>query len=224
MIDVIVPIRNEIQAVLNTVRVLSEKEGEIRAIFIDGHSLDGTYEILQRECGHVDNFLVTRQKDLSKGKGGALREGVELSRGDIIVFLDGDIESLRSEWIDKLVDPIEEGRAQITKGNFDYEGEDFVTECVARPLLRALFPEVDFNRPIEGEMAFSRDALEDLEILPGFQAESGLVIDISLGDFRTEEVHLGKKVHGERKGASLKKLADEVHEAILKKGLEKGRI
>lgn len=98
-----------------------------------------------------------------------------------------------------------------------------MTQLIVEPLMGSLFPEVDFERPIEGEIAFSRDAIESLEILPGFQEMSGLVIDIAVRDFNVEEVYLGKKIHGERKGEALKKLADEVHEAILKKGLEYSR-
>ncbi len=52
------------------------------------------------------------------GKGGALKKGIDESRGEIIVFLDADLIGLKPKHIEALVKPVMEGDVGMTVGIF----------------------------------------------------------------------------------------------------------
>jgi len=56
------------------------------------------------------------EMDPLRGKGYCMASGLELSTGDIIVFLDADIVNLTHSHIDKLISPIRDGNANMVMG------------------------------------------------------------------------------------------------------------
>jgi 2-phospho-L-lactate transferase/gluconeogenesis factor (CofD/UPF0052 family) len=97
MVSIVVPALNEEATVAETLRRLTamdfgpfELGREI--IFVDGESTDRTFEI----ASNVAGVRAYRLKDC-KGRGAALRFGVEKSRGDIVVFFPADLEYLESD-------------------------------------------------------------------------------------------------------------------------------
>lgn len=67
-------------------------------LVVDGHSVDGTREIAEEHGARV-------VLDNRKGKGDAIRTGIQEARGDVIVFVDADC-SHNPHDIPALVDPI----------------------------------------------------------------------------------------------------------------------
>jgi glycosyltransferase involved in cell wall biosynthesis len=72
-------------------------------LIVDGHSTDGTVEVAKLVCSRV---RVVFQR--GRGKGDALKQGVEEAVGDIIVTLDADGETDPEE-IREFVQPLLEG-------------------------------------------------------------------------------------------------------------------
>jgi len=70
---------------------------------VDGHSTDGTRELAASLGARV-------VLDNGRGKGAALRQAIEIVRGDILVFIDAD-GSHDPQDIPKMVDPIARGEA-----------------------------------------------------------------------------------------------------------------
>jgi len=139
-VTVIIPSKNEgdgIREVIKTVKLFC---GEI--IVIDGHSTDNTKKIAQDE--KVTFFL-----DNKKGKGDAVRIGLEKAKNDIIVIFDAD-GSPNPHDIPDLIKPILQNKADFViasrrkGGSFDFTmslngiirtmGSDFLTYLVNKRL------------------------------------------------------------------------------------------
>ena len=99
-ISIIIPTLNEAGCIEKT---LSEIPGGLadEIIIVDGHSLDGTAELV-RQLG----YKVIMQR--SRGFGGGFSEGIEVATGDIIILMNAD-GSMDPEDIPKLVGKIKEG-------------------------------------------------------------------------------------------------------------------
>lgn len=85
-----------------------------QVVVINDGSTDSTGHIINSLSESLDitciNLLANR------GKGYSMASGLELSTGDIIVFLDADIVNLTHDHIDKLVSPIVDGSADMVLG------------------------------------------------------------------------------------------------------------
>lgn len=113
-ISVIVPTRNE-EANLRPVLELAAAYAD-ELLVVDGHSTDATREIAAAMGARV--IL-----DDGRGKGAAIRRGIQESTGDILVFIDGD-GSHDPRDIPALVAPILAGEADHVSGSRMLGGSD----------------------------------------------------------------------------------------------------
>ncbi|MDO8282433.1 MAG: glycosyltransferase family 2 protein [Thermodesulfovibrionia bacterium] len=105
-VTVIVPALNEeatIRQVLNDVRNYADE-----LLVIDGNSIDQTRQI-------AEDMGVTVICDNGRGKGAALRQGLQVASHPIVVFIDADGSHEASD-IPKLIEPIRNGQADIVIG------------------------------------------------------------------------------------------------------------
>ena len=113
--------------------------------------------------------------------------GLAESNGDIVVFLDADVENFGSHFVTGLLGPLLRlPETMLVKGCYrrplgdSPTGGGRVTELVARPVLSLLFPELSgVVQPLAGEVAVRREALEGIELADGYGVELGMLIDIS---------------------------------------------
>ncbi len=115
LLSVIIPVYNE-QATIGqvvekvcTVEIPIEKE----IIIVDDGSTDGTAQIIDSVKDRVKE-IHTGSKNL--GKGAAVRIGIGLSSGDIILIQDADLELDPNEY-SKLLEPIISGRSSVVFGS-----------------------------------------------------------------------------------------------------------
>ena len=161
------------------------------------------------------------------GKGGAMRAGVDVAAGDIIVFLDGDVANMRPDYLPRLVGPLLlDPEVMLVKGHYDrsFEGAATgggrVTELAARPILALLFPELAAVRqPLAGETALRREVIESCGLDNGYRVEIGLLIDVwrTWGIAAIAEVDLGLRIHRNRPLSQLGPMAAEVIAAALER-------
>ena len=115
--SVIVPARNEagnIRAALDRIPTLG-KQTEI--IFVEGHSEDDTWEVLEREISaYAGPHQVSCCRQPGKGKWDAVFTGFAKARGDIVVIQDGDLTA-PPEDLPKFYDAIAEGKAEFANGS-----------------------------------------------------------------------------------------------------------
>ncbi|HVC15238.1 MAG TPA: glucosyl-3-phosphoglycerate synthase [Acidimicrobiales bacterium] len=165
------------------------------------------------------------------GKGGAMRAALEASAGDVLVFLDGDVENTTDAFVTSLLGPLfrDAGDVALVKGYYQRPigdtpaGGGRVTELVAKPLLEVLFPEHPGLRsvlqPLAGETAAPRRVLEKVGFAPGYGVEIGLLVDVvaRFGTGAVAQVDLGVRVHRNRTLDELRPQAAEVLRAALER-------
>ncbi len=153
------------------------------------------------------------------GKGEAMR--LARGRGDVVVFLDGDVRNFSSHFVTGLLGPLLcwPGTVLVKACYARPDGTlatggGRVTELVAKPLLSLLFPELaGFEQPLAGETALRGFVLDELELDGGYGIEMGLLVDAvkRYGACRLAQVDLGSRVHRNR---SLEELAPEARQVI----------
>jgi glycosyltransferase involved in cell wall biosynthesis len=112
-ISVVVPVYNErgtVALLLERVReALRGREAEI--VVVDDGSTDGTREVLRRIEG-----IRLIEHERNQGKGAALRTGFAAATGEVVIVQDADLEYDPREY-PKLLEPIEDGRADVVYGS-----------------------------------------------------------------------------------------------------------
>ena len=115
LLTVIVPAFNERNTVGEAVRRLREAPLDIEReiIIVDDGSDDGTLEILRRLS---DSTVRVITHPHNRGKGAAVRRGIDEARGDLIVVQDADLEYDPRD-LARLLRPLQEGQARVVYGS-----------------------------------------------------------------------------------------------------------
>ncbi len=161
------------------------------------------------------------------GKGEAMWKSLAASHGDLVVWCDADLRDFDPRFVSGLVGPLlADAEIAFVKGCYrrDLDGRPGeggrVTELVARPLVRLLFPDLArFAQPLAGECAGRRTVLERLPFAPGYGVDLALLIDVaaSVGIDAMAQVDLGWRSHRNR---PLRELSAQA-EAVLAAGLHR---
>lgn len=159
MISVIIPFHNEKENLPILVDLLMEKlKGkEYEIVLVDDGSTD-KFQILNLKS-QINIKLVKHKKKL--GKGQALNTGIENSKGDVIVFMDADLQD-DPEDLPKFLNKIEEGYDFVNGIRKKREDSNLVKfySKIARGFLQIFLhsPYIDINC---GFKAFKRKVLKD---------------------------------------------------------------
>lgn len=115
LLTVIIPVYNEKSTIAEVIKKVSaiKLPLEIEIIVIDDGSNDGTTETLQAQMGGKIVFYFT---PVNVGKGAAIRIGLKLAKGDIILIQDADLEYDPNDY-QKLLKPILEGQIKVVYGS-----------------------------------------------------------------------------------------------------------
>jgi glucosyl-3-phosphoglycerate synthase len=226
-VSVCIPARDEAATIAGVVAPIVDLLcGEHRLVsevlVADDGSVDGT--------GAIAAALGARvvRRTGRPGKGAAMAEAARLATGDVVVFLDADVRNFGTHFVTDLLEPLLlDDSVVLVKGAYRRPGDGGpaeggrVTELLARPLLRRLFPELAFLRqPLAGEVAVRRNVLESLVLEPGYGVEMGMLLDVAAryGAASVAQVDLGERVHRNRPLVELAGQADEVLAAVLDRG------
>lgn len=116
-LSVIVPVfneRNTVVEVLRRMRTVELADGiEREIIVVDDGSDDGTRDVLQ-QLGDSTVRIVMHKGN--RGKGAAVRTGLELASGDYVLIQDADLEYDPEDW-PRLIAPVMRGRARVVYGS-----------------------------------------------------------------------------------------------------------
>ncbi|HUT63063.1 MAG TPA: glycosyltransferase family 2 protein [Anaerolineae bacterium] len=114
-ISIIMPAFNEgthiFENISTTCKILYEAGMSAEIVAVDDGSYDNTLEEIERAAKLFDRIVVARNP-YNMGKGMALRTGFDYSSGDIIVFLDADLD-LHPSQIQRLINMLEDGSHDI---------------------------------------------------------------------------------------------------------------
>lgn len=121
LLSIVVPAYNEsntIHLILDKVKSVDLISGyQKEVIIVDDCSSDNTYDVVQKylESNKDLNIKLIRH-DFNKGKGAALRTGIECADGDVTVIQDADLEYDPNEY-NILLEPFIKGVADVVYGS-----------------------------------------------------------------------------------------------------------
>ncbi|HEY2429538.1 MAG TPA: glycosyltransferase family 2 protein [Acidimicrobiales bacterium] len=115
LLSVIVPVFNERTTLTEIVRRMRAVDlpMEREIIVVDDGSSDGTDKVLS---AIEDSTVRVLRHAHNQGKGAAVRSGLAVARGDLVLVQDADLEYDPEDW-PKLLAPILRGRADIVYGS-----------------------------------------------------------------------------------------------------------
>lgn len=110
-LSVVLPVYNEEESLELQHRAVTEAVKKLKRtyeiIFVDDGSVDSSYEILKSISAKDKNVKLVRFRR-NFGQTAAMAAGIDHSRGEVIVFMDSDLQN-EPEDIGKLLEKIEEG-------------------------------------------------------------------------------------------------------------------
>ena len=115
LLTVIVPVFNERTTVTEIIRRMRAVDlpMDLEIIVVDDGSTDGTEKAL---AAMEDSTVRVLRHASNAGKGAAIRTGLEVARGDLVLIQDADLEYDPEDW-PKLLRPIIRGRADVVYGS-----------------------------------------------------------------------------------------------------------
>lgn len=236
-ISVVLPTLNEEATIRKVVRAIRSRLVERfplvdELIVIDSDSDDRTREIAAAEGVPVHiHQRVLEECGANRGKGEAMWKSLQVTTGDLIIWVDTDIANIHPKFVYGIVGPLlRHPRLQFVKAfyqrplHFGQElqasGGGRVTELTARPILNLFFPELSgMVQPLSGEQGGRRALLEQLPFFTGYGVETGLLIDAvqRVGIGAIAQVDMRQRIHRNQSLYSLSKMSFEILQVALKR-------
>ncbi|HVC68517.1 MAG TPA: glycosyltransferase family 2 protein [Acidimicrobiales bacterium] len=115
LLSVIVPVYNERVTVAEIIRRIRAVDVpvDVEVIVVDDGSSDGTDKVLS---ALADSTVRVLTHPVNQGKGAAIRTGMGVARGDLLLIQDADLEYDPEDW-PRLLQPILRGKARVVYGS-----------------------------------------------------------------------------------------------------------
>jgi glucosyl-3-phosphoglycerate synthase len=239
-VSVVLPALNEERTVAGVVSACAELGGELvdEIVVLDGGSSDDTAR-LAAEAGarvHRDEAVLP-EAGAPSGKGDALWRSLAVTSGDLVCFLDADVENAHPDFVVGLLAPLlHDADVQLVKAFYErpvrVAGEDQasgggrVTELCARPVLNLFWPELaGLVQPLSGEYAGRRRLFEALPFFTGYGVELGLLVDTlrHAGADAIAQVDVHERVHANQPLEALGRMAFAILQVAVRRLVDDGR-
>jgi glycosyltransferase involved in cell wall biosynthesis len=113
-LTVIIPVYNEVGTIAEVLARVQATGLADEIIIVDDGSSDGTWSLLQPLIG--DPALRVVRHGVNRGKGAAVKTGIDLATQDLILIQDADLEYDPQDYA-RLLAPIESGQADVVYGS-----------------------------------------------------------------------------------------------------------
>jgi glucosyl-3-phosphoglycerate synthase len=173
-----------------------------------------------------------------RGKGENLWKALHAASGDLICYIDGDLEDFQPYFINGLLGPL------ITRRDVDYVKAYYerplsfgdgghpatgarVSEILVRPLLSLFYPELSgILQPLAGEYAARRETLESLTFPTGYGVEIAHLIDLHASGRagRIAQTDLVRRTHRNRSEQELGAMAFAILKVVMRRLARDGRL
>lgn len=208
-VSLCIPARNEAGTIGAIVDLLVGHPLLDEIVVVDDHSDDDTAAVAEGAGARVVRAADTLTGyGTGPGKGQALWKAVACSTGDLLAFVDADLEDFSLHYVSGLLGPLlVDEEIGFVKAYYERPGDGHprgggrVTELMARPILHVLFPHLaDVVQPLAGEFAGRRSVFEQLPFVDGYGVDIALLIDVAqtFGMRAVAQVDLGIRLHRNR--------------------------
>ena len=193
LLSVVIPAFDEAATVGRLVERVRAEGTNKEIIVVDDGSADGTGAIL--DALEAQGLITLLRHETNRGKGAAVRTGVERANGDIVVIQDADLEYDPEDY-GRLIAPIVRGEADVVIGSRFAGGEPhrvlYYWHAVGNRMLTILSNMVTNLNLTDMECclkAFRREVLASIEIRErGFGMEPEVIAKVARGGWRVYEV------------------------------------
>ena len=202
--SLIIPIYNEESTLPTLLKKLKELTNNIEIIIIDDGSDDNTNSILNKD----KNFIHLRNKN-NKGKGFAIKRGVEAANNEYIILMDGDLE-IDFECIPRLINRFENNNYDVLVGirwnklsNYKYD-----INTLGNYFINGLF-NIIYNTRLNDVLCctkiLNKNVIKSLDIQSnGFSIEIETMAKLILNDFTIDQLHINYNRRSIEDGKKLK--------------------
>ena len=138
-LSIIMPVFNERDTIKEILRVVKDIPIDKEIIIVDDFSTDGTRELLKSDP-ELDSGLNPKSEikmiyhNENRGKGTAIRTGLQYATGDVVIIQDADLEYNPWEYL-KLIEPIERGLSSVVYGSRFEKGKFVAKSYLANKVL-----------------------------------------------------------------------------------------
>lgn len=115
LVSVVVPARNEAGNVPRILAEVPEMGAGTEIIFVEGHSTDDTWSVIEREIAKYPNRRCQLLRQTGKGKGDAVRLGFAAAHGDVLMILDADLTVPPAD-LPRFYDALRTGKGEFVNG------------------------------------------------------------------------------------------------------------
>ncbi|MEJ5239889.1 MAG: glycosyltransferase family 2 protein [Anaerolineales bacterium] len=207
-LSVIIPVYNEVASIEEIIRRVQATNLAFEIVIVDDGSTDGTREVLQRLDGQGQVRVLLHEKN--RGKGAAIRTGLQAARGDVLLIQDADLEYDPRDY-PLLLRPIEEGVADVVYGSRFLGGPRRVVmfwHMVANKLL-TMMTNVLYNTILSdmetGYKVFRREVIENMPLRANrFDFEPEFTAKVLKRNYRIFEVPISFNPRDYSQGKKIK--------------------
>jgi glycosyltransferase involved in cell wall biosynthesis len=192
-ISVIIPAYNSSADIAATVAAAKTMAGVTQVLVVDDGSQDDTAQLAQTAGGEV---LIL---PCNQGKGGALRRGIGLATGDLLLFLDADLGESAAQ-AEALIGPVAQAQVAMTIADFVSSEAETPRDKGGFGLLLGLAAKgiqavcgLEMKSPLSGQRCLSRQLAEQVGIADRFGVETSLTIEVARRGGRILEIPLPLK-------------------------------
>lgn len=177
-ISAIIPAYNEEKTVGEIIDVLRKVDIINEIIVVSDGSEDKTAQVARE---HKATVIELPQ---NMGKGAAIKNGLEASKGEVLLFLDADLIGLREIHIKKLIEPVIKDECDMSVGVF-------AKGRASTDLAQILTPQ------LSGQRAVKRSIIEKIEKieLTGYGIEVALTRYAKKHNIKVKEIKLDNMTH-----------------------------
>ena len=183
-------------------------------IFVNDGSTDDTD--LKIKKFQKDPRFVYIKHARNKGKGVAIKSGINKVKNEVILLLDADLGNITAQKIKKIAMPVLKGEVDFSRGSFDLT-RGRVTEIAVKPMMKILFPDLSFDQPISGQVCAKKTFLENVNLEQRWGVDIGILLDAIEAGQRIVEVDIGKLEHKAQSDQEKAEMAQQVMETLIRK-------
>lgn len=191
LLSIIIPAFNEAAFLPEVIRRVGETPYDKEIIVVDDGSTDGTREYLKGLASEGIKVIV-HEKNM--GKGAAMRTGIAVATGDVVIVQDADLEYDPKDY-PVLLEPIMEGKADVVYGSRFLGGPHrvlFFWHSIGNSLITLIsnmFTDLNLTDMETGYKAFRKKVFETITIESNrFGFEPEITAKVAKKGFRIYEV------------------------------------